>query len=152
MRKFLHIFIMLLLFATINLWGQDSGRGLGIMLGEPTGINGKLWLNEINAVDAGMGWAFAGPGESFSLHADYLYHIDNRTHENFRFPVYYGFGARIRNEAGDFGLGFRGVAGLLYYLDNYPADIFFEFVPVFKLLPETALELDLSVGARYYFN
>ena len=148
-KKYFYLTTALLLM-TISLYAQTTGRGAGVMLGEPTGFNGKLWLNETNAVDLGVGWSFIDEG--FSLHADYLYHIDNSLHPNFRFPIYYGFGARIRSEEGDFGLGFRGVGGLLYYLDNYPADIFLEFAPVFKLLPETALELDISIGARYYFD
>ena len=141
-----------LLFLTISLCAQTRGQGVGVMLGEPTGFNGKLWLDEKNAIDLGIGWSFVGSDNGFSLHTDYLYHIDNSLHPNFRFPIYYGFGARIRSEDGDFGLGFRGVGGLLYYFDNYPADVFLELAPVFKLLPETALEVDISIGARYYFN
>lgn len=122
------------------------------MLGEPTGINAKYWVSEQNAFVGGIGGHFIGPHDGFSVHLDYLYHIDNKFESNIRFPLYYGFGARIRSEDSKFGLGFRGVGGILFYPDQLPIDVFIEFVPVFKLLPETKLEIDLAAGVRYYFN
>ncbi len=143
---------LVLLFTLLNIYSQESNIGVGIMLGEPTGINAKYWVSEQNAFVGGMGWHFFGPDDGFSIHADYLYHIDNSFESNIRFPLYYGFGVRMRNEGEKFGLGFRGVGGILFYPDKLPVDIFAEFVPVFKLLPETKLEIDLAVGIRYYFK
>ena len=150
MRKILLLLIVLTI--TTKIYSQDSDAGLGIMIGEPTGISGKYWLNESNALAGGLGWHFVGPNDGFNLHVDYLYHIDNSFDSAVRFPLYYGFGARIRSESDKFGLGFRGVGGILFYPDRLPVDIFAEFVPVFKLLPKTKLEIDLALGIRYYFK
>lgn len=147
-----NIAAFLFLFITVNIYSQHSGSGLGIMIGEPTGLSGKHWLNGNNALAGGLAWHFAGPNDGVSLHLDYLYHIDNSFQPSIQFPLYYGFGARIRDVGGDFGMGFRGVGGILFYPSKLPIDIFFELVPVFTLLPETDLELDLAVGARYYFH
>lgn len=146
----LTIFTSLLLL--LNIYSQESNIGVGLMFGEPTGLNGKYWVSEQNAFSGGIGWHFFGPKDGFSVHVDYLYHIDNSFNSNIRFPLYYGFGVRLRNESDKFGLGFRGVGGILFYPDQLPIDIFLEFVPVFKLLPETKLEFDLALGARYYFK
>ena len=152
MIKKLLFFSASLLVLTTFTKAQNNGYGAGIMLGEPTGLSGKYWVNDVNALNAGIGWSFLGPNDGFSLHIDYLYHIDNAIQSEFRFPIYYGFGGRIRDENSEFGLGFRGVAGILWYGTNYPFDVFFELAPVFKLLPKTALELDIAIGARYYFE
>ena len=141
------IFVLL----SINIYSQQSGTGVGIMVGEPTGLSAKSWVSSNEAFAAGLGWHFVGPNDGVNFHLDYLYHIDNSLHTNFSFPLYYGFGVRLREDGKDFGLGFRGVGGILFYLDPEPIDIFFEIAPIFKLLPETNLELDAALGARYYF-
>lgn len=149
--KKLFFYFLFLIFA-VNTFSQENNFGVGLMLGEPSGINAKYWVSEENAFVGGIGWHFFGADDGFSIHADYLYHIDNSFHSNIRFPLYYGFGVRLRNEKDKFGLGFRGVGGILFYPDRVPMDIFLEFVPVFRLLPETKLEIDIAVGARYYFK
>ncbi|MCZ7602052.1 MAG: hypothetical protein M5R37_04255 [Melioribacteraceae bacterium] len=148
----LKIILLFFVLMFLNSFSQPSNFGLGLMFGEPSGINVKYWVSESNAIVGGLGWHFLGRDDGLSIHADYLYHIDNTFNTNISFPLYYGFGVRLRNEKDKFGLGFRGVGGILFYPDNLPMDIFLEFVPVFRLLPETKLEIDLAVGARYYFN
>ncbi len=146
------VLIAFLFFITsAAIYSQQSNTGVGIILGEPTGLNTKLWLDDHNALVGGIGWHFAGADDGFSMHLDYLYHIDNKFSTTLTFPLYYGFGARIRNEGGDFGLGFRGVGGILFYLDPEPIDFFIEFAPVFRLFPNTDLEFDAAIGGRYYF-
>lgn len=135
-----------------NIYSQQSGTGVGVMVGEPTGLSAKFWVGNNEAFAGGLGWHFIGPHDGFNFHLDYLYHIDNAIHSNVQFPLYYGFGVRLREVGSEFGLGFRGVGGILLNLNPEPIDIFFELAPVFKLLPETNLELDAALGARYYFN
>ena len=55
---------------------QNTGggnTGIGVMLGEPTGISLKIWNNERTAIDAGLAWSFSGRN-AVHLHADYLLH------------------------------------------------------------------------------
>jgi hypothetical protein len=150
MKKLVFITLTFFLFS-INTYSQKSDAGLGIVVGEPTGLSAKVWVGDNEAFAGGLGWHFVGPNDGFNLHVDYLYHIDNSLQTNITFPLYYGFGVRIREDAKDFGLGFRGVGGVLFYLDPEPIDIFFELAPIFKLLPKTDLEIDAALGARYYF-
>jgi hypothetical protein len=145
------IFILILLF-TYNLSAQNQGFGAGIILGDPTGLSAKAWLSEGNAVDFGLGYSIFPSNKKISLHADYLFHADGIKFTHGRIPIYYGFGARLRfreSKSGSFGA--RGVIGALYYFKEVPIDLFFEIVPVFQLLPETALRFDAGIGARYYF-
>lgn len=151
MKKLFCLAFLIITFHSFE--AQDRNFGLGVIIGNPTGISGKLWVNEVNAVDFGLGYSFFGKNDFLSLHADYLYHDNELIKTEYTTPVYYGFGVRIRlhdKERGSFGI--RGAAGILIYLDKIPVDVFFELAPVFKLLPETALNLDFGLGARYYFD
>ena len=65
--------------SAVTAAGQDSHKlagespfGLGVMIGEPTGISGKYWLSPANAIDFAVAWSFANDA-NFHLHTDYLY-------------------------------------------------------------------------------
>ena len=144
---------VLTLMLFYNVKAQDKGFGLGLIVGEPTGISAKYWIDGDNAFDFGLAYSFVQKFSAMSLHADYLYHAFDVIKTQYRLPVYYGFGARIRfvNNS-DNSLGARGVIGIAWLNDNLPIDVFFEVVPVFNLIPSTALNLDIALGARYYFK
>ena len=154
MRKLLPAIVLILLLITFeNNYAQDKGLGLGIIIGEPTGLSGKYWLNTNNALDFGLAYSFVRKNSAVSLHADYLYHAFDVIKSDYRFPVYYGFGARLRLVDGDDNaLGARGVIGVVWLSDKLPIDVFLELVPVFNLFPSTSLNLDMGFGARFYLN
>jgi hypothetical protein len=151
--KKLSLLIVIFIISSNFVLGQKSGSGIGLMLGEPTGLSGKYWINENNAIDFGLGAGLFGEGTGFSLHADYLYHINNLIKWKYKTPFYYGFGIRMRFPSNSSTyLGIRGVAGLIMYLKKLPIDLFFEVAPSFRLLPTTGLNLDIAIGSRYYFD
>jgi hypothetical protein len=132
---------------------QDKGFGGGIIIGEPTGLSGKYWIDDSRALDFGIASSFVHTYTALSLHGDLIFHNYNVIKSEFRLPVYYGFGLRIHlNDKGGNTFGARGVMGIAWMLNNSPIDIFIEMAPVFNLFPETSLHLDLSLGGRYYFN
>jgi len=150
-KSYFLIISIVLLSSTI--YSQEKGFGIGIILGEPTGISGKYWLSTNNAIDLGIAYSFINSKSEFSFHTDYLYHIKDLIKSDYNIIPYYGFGLRLRlkeNNSGEFGV--RGVAGILWLLDNIPIDLFFEFAPSFRLLPNTGLDLDIGLGGRYYFE
>ncbi|MCK4431244.1 MAG: hypothetical protein KAW19_08060, partial [Candidatus Aminicenantes bacterium] len=59
------IFILIAVFSPGNAAAQESGFGLGIILGEPTGISFKNWIGSRTAIDGGVAWSF---GNNDSLH------------------------------------------------------------------------------------
>jgi hypothetical protein len=154
MRKLLPAIVIILLLITFeNNYAQDKGLGLGIIIGEPTGLSGKYWLNNNNALDFGLAYSFVRHNSAVSLHADYLYHAFDVIKSDYRFPIYYGFGARLRLVDGDDNaLGARGVIGVAWLSDKLPIDVFLELVPVFNLFPSTSLNFDMGFGARFYLN
>jgi hypothetical protein len=130
---------------------QQSGFGLGVILGEPTGFSFKGWLDSKSAIDAGLAWSFLHE-TTFHVHVDYLLHTDAMTRRS-DMPVYYGIGGRIKaGGRGDDRVGVRFVGGLLYYIPDSPVDIFVEIAPVLDIAPDTDIQVNGGIGARYYFR
>ncbi len=151
-----NIIISILLFFFLLspiLLSQDKDLGVGIILGEPSGLSVKYWTSESNALDFAVGYSFMGLGTGLAIHVDYLYHVNNLIESEYIFPVYYGFGVGLGfpdNENTVFGA--RGVFGILWYPENLPIDLFVEIAPSFRLLPSTALDFGFGFGGRYYIK
>jgi len=146
--------VMILALALVLFSGvarsQEKGFGLGIILGEPTGISAKKWLDDKSALDGAVAWSLVTPS-SFHLHADYLYHNFNIFNvKKGKLPLYFGIGFRIRIGDED-RVGIRIPVGICYIFEQSPLDIFFELGPVLDLTPATRLRLTSSVGIRYFF-
>ncbi len=131
--------------------GNNGGNlGLGVMLGEPTGISLKSWNNSRSAFDLGVAWSFAGSDDDIYLHADYLLHswIDDVDQGDLAF--YYGIGGRMIF-SDDPTAGVRIPFGLNYVIQDAPVDVFVEVVPVLNLTPNTDFDGNGALGIRYYF-
>jgi hypothetical protein len=129
-----------------------EGFGLGIIVGEPTGVCGKLWLSPSTAMDGAAAWSIADEG-ALHLHADFLVHRFDLLHiERGQLPFYYGVGGRIKFQEGDTRLGVRVPVGLAYLFESTPIDLFLEIVPLLDLAPETDFTLNGSIGVRYFFR
>jgi hypothetical protein len=73
MKKSIILFLLGIIVLPINSSAQDSGIGLGIILGEPTGVSFKSWVGRRQAFDVAVAWSFEGEG-AIHIHADYLFH------------------------------------------------------------------------------
>lgn len=130
---------------------QRDGFGLGLILGEPTGISFKGWMDSRSAIDAGLAWSFLHE-TSFHVHADYLLHTSKLT-ERADMPAYYGIGGRIKaGGRGSDRIGVRVVGGLAWYLRDAPIDIFVEIAPILDFAPSTDFQVNGGLGARYFFR
>ena len=74
MPKLLGALLLVILVCCSQAGAQDTGIGLGVIAGEPTGLSAKFWLNKTGAIDAAAAWSVTGSNK-FQLHADYLYHF-----------------------------------------------------------------------------
>jgi len=136
--------------------------GVGLMIGEPTGIAAKLYLDDDTAIQGVVGGAFIGGG--IAVQADYLWHpwiLEDR--DSFTLPVYLGPGLRVIDyrdgrEEDFFAIGLRVVAGILFDFKEVPLDVFIEVAGIGEYqLGSIADEKGLAagfgagLGARYYF-
>ncbi|MEO0004925.1 MAG: hypothetical protein ABIK49_02860 [candidate division WOR-3 bacterium] len=137
-------------------FAEGSGLGLGIILGEPTGVSAKLWLSGSVAVDAAAGWAFLNRHNHYNyihLHGDILHHYFLPVPIG-DLPLYYGIGARVRLASDEerMRVGVRVPVGLEYLFEPVPLGCFLELVPLLDLIPETRFGVNGGLGIRYYFR
>lgn len=147
------VFMLCTVLTAPKVMAQTSNGdfGLGVILGEPTGLSAKLYMGNSRAVDFGAAWSF-GNNASMHLHADYLIHrFDLISVDSGQLPLYYGVGARVRL-SDDAQMGIRIPIGLSYYLPNDPLEFFFEIVPIVDIAPKTTFSGNGGFGIRYYFG
>lgn len=130
--------------------GNDNrgNFGIGVMIGEPTGISVKSWNSSRTAFDIGAAWSLTGREEALHLHSDFLWHSWFSNAEDLAF--YYGIGARVIF-ADEPTAGARFPLGLNFIFQTIPFDLFVEAVPIIDLTPDVELAGNGAVGLRYYF-
>lgn len=129
---------------------QDHGFGMGLILGEPTGLSAKLWTSGDNAFDFAAAWSFKGDG-NLLLQADYVWHFFNLMPvPSGKLPLYIGIGGRVIL-ADDPRFGIRIPIGIDYLFATAPIDVFLELVPILDLSPETDFGVGGGIGIRYWF-
>jgi hypothetical protein len=153
MKKHVALLVLAMALGT----AEPSGLGLGIVVGEPTGLSAKAWLSDNSAVDAAAAWSVGGRYQAVHVHADFLHH-------NFGLfevapgdlPLYYGIGGRIKlaghEKNQEMRLGVRVPVGISYLFDSSRFDLFLEVVPLLDLVPSTRFGWNSGVGFRYYFH
>jgi hypothetical protein len=164
MKHFNYAVITILLFIVASVTiAQERSFGLGVIIGEPTGISAKLWVSPVNALDFSLGWSVGGDrvgnynggfdgGSRVHFHMDYLWHWFNAIHASERLPLYTGIGGRINTGAGyDASAAVRGVLGLAWLPSQTPIDVFIELVPSLQIVPSTGFGIDAGLGARFFF-
>ena len=157
MKKAALILVLFASLAGLSFGESNHNVGLGIMLGEPTGISFKLWNRQTTAWDAGAAWSFVG-GKYFQIHGDFLLHNFNLFRvDTGRMAFFYGVGARIKfgstTDSGDTKtvLSLRVPVGISYEFEKTPIELFLEVAPMLNLTPATEVDIAGGVGFRYYF-
>lgn len=144
--------LAMILSTTAAALSNTSDFGLGLMIGEPSGVNAKVWSGRTTAFDFGLAWS-TGERDGLTVQGDYVKHrFDLIDVERGMLPFYYGIGVRLRDrENADTNLGVRFPLGLDYLFDDQPFDVFLEVAPIFDLTPDSEFDVNGTLGARYYF-
>ena len=164
MKHFCFAVILLCLILAVQ-WSvaQERGFGLGVIIGEPTGISAKVWTSSVNAFDFGLGLSIGGDGLGKSngtfrgqsrmhFHMDYLWHSFEAFKSDVRLPVYYGFGGRFNSGASyNNTLAVRGIFGIAWLPRQAPVDVFLELAPSLQFTSPAGFAMEAGIGARYYF-
>ena len=128
--------------------------GLGLILGDPTGVSAKYWLDKSHAIDAAIGFG------NFSIHADYLWHKWDMfpQPQSGKLAAYWGLGAEITDYRGDryrdrdTEFGIRAMGGVAYHFPRDPVEVFLQVVPVLLFSHDSGINVDAGLGIRYYFH
>lgn len=158
--------VFLLVFALIFACFSSSSfaderrgdQGVGIVVGAPSGLTWKMWLDERIGLDV-----TAGVRDSeLDLHANLLWHnfawlrrsndkLLKDIAERGELPYYFGFGPRVLLEdKTEFGV--RLPVGLAFLPHDTHWEFLGEFAPILRLTPDTGFNADFLVGVRYYFK
>ena len=147
----LRVVILLSLLSLVTAQAQDKGFGIGVILGEPTGLSAKGWLQSNNAIDGGLAWSFRGTGY-IHMHADYLWHFPNAIRSSERFVPYAGPGIRLGGGKGGSVFGIRVAGGIAFWPRGAPIDVFVELAPIVDLAPTTEVSFNAGLGVRFFFK
>ena len=153
----MRIALVLVLAAATVVMAQDSGTGLGIIVGEPTGISMKFWTGGNTAFDAAVAWSVYHY-TALHIHADVLYHsFDLLKIAPGSMPAYAGVGARVKlagrgTNHQNVRMGVRVPLGLEYIFERTPVGLFLEVAPILDLVPATGFTVNGAIGARWYFR
>ncbi len=153
----------------------ENPFGLGIQVGAPTGLTGKLYLDRV-ALQMGLGVVDDFDDEDgLHVHLDVLFHPAVLVRERaFTLPFYVGIGGRILQHDyvyhfdgdhyvdEDTHVGVRVPFGLLMDFNRVPLDIFLEVALVVDFLHiedhygpfhdrHDRVDLNGGLGIRYYF-
>jgi len=150
MKKKLIFILLFFIVGNVSFANTPGNFGLGLILGEPTGLSLKVWQSDYIAYDAALAWSFGKKG-NVHIHIDYLLHNYRiiRTANSYT-PIYYGIGGRIQTQD-ETALGVRIPLGINFRSRRIPIDIFLEIVPTLNIIPKTEFDLEGGIGARYYF-
>lgn len=129
---------------TVSAQGRE-GIGVGIMVGEPTGLAAISWLGGGNAIDFVAAWSFSGNGSVY-LHADYQFH----GYVERPLTVFAGLGGFVLFQD-DPAMGLRIPLGVSFLLEQAPLDFFLEVAPGMALIPDTDFVVGGGLGFRFYF-
>lgn len=158
--KFLNYLVItsiVLLIGVSESSAQQRRFGLGVVIGEPTGISMKLWRSSTRAITAGLGWSISQNQNDvqksrFNLHVDLVRHSFNAISSPERIPVYYGLGAGLAGGSDSEGsLALRTVLGIAWQPAQTPIDVFLEVAPSLEVVPTTTFYLNAGLGMRYFF-
>jgi hypothetical protein len=153
MHKRIFFSVLLIVLFTHVGFSQGHGLGLGLMIGEPTGISVKGWVTNSGAIQLGIGYPSLSSTEGTALSAEYLWHSHVfRSHEYF--PLFYGLGGIFGVSGGTDIMGARGVLGIAWWPHRSSLDVFLQLVPTlyFKYFDQTSrFAFDFGFGVRYFF-
>ena len=134
---------------------QGGNFGLGVAVGAPAGVTGKLWLGDWSGIQFTAGGDLGRMGD-LATTVDYVVHfrpIDTGTDE-YSIPLYIGGGFSGSWNWTEMQKGYIGprlVTGLTVLVTSMPIEIYVEMAPTFYILEDLSWSIDGQFGARYYF-
>ena len=162
MKNFTFLMVSLLILTPLHA----RTFGLGVTLGDPTGLSGKYFMNRQTAIDG----AIAYGSHELILYGDYLKHFPGAFGRQNEFvsqlnpyvgvgPVFaFGDGNHdhkhrfMDDDDDDFAFGGRIPLGIEWLPNNVPLGVSLEIAPGMRIVPGTDAFVQGGLAIRYYFK
>ena len=149
MFKILQKLSIALFVATAAAAHADAG--LGIVLGQPTGISGRMDTSATTAFDAALAWRM-GNSKYVIVHADHLWIKPKLVGpSSINADLYYGVGAILSLPESDVGGALRLPVGVSRKFKDPDLELFAELAIAFLVIPDTDFDVVGGVGLRWWF-
>jgi hypothetical protein len=128
--------------------------GLGLFVGEPTGLDLKLGLGNRSSLDIVLGYTTFRDGRTGYGHLAYLVTPLIAQGKSVSVPLRVGIGAALYGPSNDLGLAIRAPLEVGLRLRSAPLEIYGEIALALEVIgrrSELNLELQGGVGFRLYF-
>lgn len=151
--------VLVLSLASASAEARRTRFGLGLVLGQPSGVSAEYVLSQKTSIDFELGLE-RFDDDALYVHADYLIRlVDVLPTGSVHLPLYVGIGAFVVDyHGGDkniFVLGPRVPFGIQVDFQRAPVVIFLEIAVRFGLVSNVDIDrdsdIDGAVGFRYYF-
>lgn len=147
-----YIYATIIMFALVvpqASHAQSKTFSIGAILGEPTGVSAKLWLDNRTAIKGAAAWSFRHE-RAVHLHGDFVFHqnFSDRVTQG-QLYLYYGLGGRIKDTA-ETRAGVRVPVGLNYIFPETPLTFFAEIAPLLDMTPATEFDINAAFGIRLH--
>ena len=150
--------MLALLWASLGWSAVSAGDfGIGMGIGAPTGVVGKLMVNDWSGIQFSAGGDLGRIGD-FGLTTDYVIHTQplNNPADGYTARLHFGLGFSLStNTTQDLGSTFLGprlgIAGANVTIDGMPIDFFLEAAPTLYFYQNISWGFDGQMGVRYYF-
>ena len=143
--------LLLVVLSSASARAESGSFGLGLILGQPTGVTGAYQLSDRTAIDAaiGLGWV---DNRRFYLHVEFDYFLPTLiSGGSAELSAYLGLGGFFYDLGDDPGFGARAPFGLSLDFTSVPLQLFLEASLLLLLTPDVDLDVRGALGFRYYF-
>lgn len=148
MRTFLAACVLVSAAAGLAGAAENPGIGAGVVVGDPIGGTGQVFLTRTQSVDFGVGFS----GDT-AFWGDYAWHAWDLFPRPRRGKLEGWASAGLRLEtASQTEFGVRTMVGASYWLEGHPLELFATAGPVFRMTPSGEVDADGGVGVRFYFG
>lgn len=132
---------------------EANDFGIGLVLGEPTGLSMQYLMNDRNALNFALGLEIIddGPNDRLYFHLDYAFFLANLVSAApFDLPFYIGIGGFFV-DTGDPTIGARMPFGVEMQFKGAPVNIFAELGLRLAVIDDVDLDIVGAIGVRVYF-
>jgi hypothetical protein len=130
---------------------QEGNFGLGLIIGDPTGVTGK---HHLGGNPLYLDWAVGFPvlaGRGLHAHVDFLWQPRLTRVGSADLDLYFGVGPKIYLDDNNLWLAARAPLGIDFVFRQVPLDVFIEVAASLYVVQDVAFDLDAAAGIRYWF-